>query len=67
MTEKPIGIMVVDDTAVYRRILSEIVATIPEAELVGTAPNGQIALDKLKLKPTDLLLLDVEMPVLNAL
>jgi two-component system chemotaxis response regulator CheB len=66
-SEENIRVMVVDDTAVYRHILSEVIGSIPGVILAGTAPNGRIALDKMKLKPVDLLLLDVEMPVLNGL
>lgn len=59
--------MIVDDTVTYRRILTEVVEGIPEAVMVGTAPNGTIAMKKLdQLKP-DLVLLDIEMPEMDGL
>jgi two-component system chemotaxis response regulator CheB len=58
---------VVDDSAVFRRILSESLATDTSIEVVGTAANGTIALTKLSQLKPDLVLLDVEMPVLDGL
>ena len=54
--------MAVDDTALYRKILSEAVKSIDGLELVTTAPRGSIALDKLRREPADLVLLDMFMP-----
>jgi two-component system chemotaxis response regulator CheB len=60
-------VLVADDSAVFRRAISEALATIPEVQVVGSAPNGKIALQKvLDLKP-DLLTLDMEMPELDGL
>ncbi len=66
-TEDELRILVVDDTVVYRRILSEVVGSIPGAVLAGTAPNGKLALEKMARSQADLVLLDVEMPVLGGL
>lgn len=60
-----VKVLVVDDSIVYRRILSDTVAQIPGAAVVGTAANGKLALAKLETQPVDLILLDVEMPVLG--
>jgi two-component system chemotaxis response regulator CheB len=54
--------MVVDDTVTYRKIISDILTTLPEIEFLGTAPTGSIALKKLAQNPTDLVFLDVHMP-----
>src|SRR5271157_1863806 len=63
----PIRILVVDDSVVIRRLLSDTLARDPELEVVGTASDGRIALAKtLQLHP-DLITLDVEMPVMNGL
>lgn len=62
MSKPPIKVFVVDDTAIYRKILSEAVNQIDGTELVGTAPRGTIALQKLKNTPADLVLLDIFMP-----
>jgi two-component system chemotaxis response regulator CheB len=60
-------VLVVDDTIVYRKIVSDVLAEIPGVTVVGTANNGKIALSRiLSLKP-DLITLDVEMPEMNGL
>ncbi len=62
-----IRVLVVDDSAVFRRILSEALSSDPEIEVVGTAANGKLALDKMgRLRP-DVVILDVEMPVMDGL
>jgi two-component system, chemotaxis family, protein-glutamate methylesterase/glutaminase len=61
----PIRTLVVDDTVTYRKIASEIVSSLSEIELVGTAPNGMIALKKLAQSKTDLVFLDVHMPEMD--
>lgn len=67
MADQNLRVMVVDDTIVYRRILSSIIEALPGAELAATAPNGKIALAKMESIEVDLVLLDVEMPVLDGL
>lgn len=54
--------LIVDDTVIYRKILSEVVSQFPFLESAGTAPTGAIALRKMKQTPVDLVLLDVNMP-----
>ena len=63
----PIRVMVVDDTLTYRSIMSKVVQAMPSLQLVDTANNGQIALDKLAKAPVDLVFLDVEMPVMDGI
>ncbi|MBT8341503.1 MAG: response regulator, partial [Desulfatitalea sp.] len=60
-------VMVVDDTVVYRKIVSDVLAEIPGVEVVGTAHNGKAALFKIKTLKPDLLTLDIEMPEMNGL
>ena len=57
----------VDDTVVYRRLLSKIVSDFKDIELVGVASNGKLALSKIKLRRPDLVLLDVFMPEMDGL
>ncbi len=64
---KPIKVFIVDDTAIYRKILSDVVSHIDGLELIGTAPRGSIALDKLRNTPCDLVLLDIFMPEMDGL
>lgn len=64
MSEK-IKILIVDDTATYRKIMTRVIEEIPNAEPIGTAPSGGIALDKLDFLEPDLILLDVMMPEMD--
>jgi two-component system, chemotaxis family, protein-glutamate methylesterase/glutaminase len=64
---KPIRILVVDDSVVIRKLLTDTLSGDSALEVVGTASDGRIALTKLsELKP-DLITLDIEMPVMNGL
>jgi two-component system chemotaxis response regulator CheB len=60
-------ILVVDDSVVYRRLVSEEISRDPELEVVGTAANGRIALAKLGQLSPDLVILDVNMPEMDGL
>ncbi|HKM48045.1 MAG TPA: chemotaxis-specific protein-glutamate methyltransferase CheB [Terriglobales bacterium] len=63
----PIRILVVDDSVVIRKVLSDTLAEDRALEVVGTASDGRIALDKIPLLKPDLITLDVEMPVMDGL
>ncbi|MEW6519405.1 MAG: chemotaxis response regulator protein-glutamate methylesterase [Thermodesulfobacteriota bacterium] len=67
MTARKIRVLVVDDTVLYRKVLSDILARIPDVEVVGTASNGRIALAKIEQLQPDLLTLDFEMPEMDGL
>jgi two-component system chemotaxis response regulator CheB len=67
MDDHRLRVLIVDDTIVYRRILSEVVEALGDTVLVGTAPHGRLAMSKLEQGPVDLVLLDVEMPEMNGL
>ncbi len=67
MPEPALRVLVVDDTVVYRKILSEVLESLGEVEIVGTAPHGRLALARLDQMPVDLVLLDVEMPEMDGL
>jgi two-component system chemotaxis response regulator CheB len=60
-------VLIVDDSAIYRRLVADAVAGCAEAELVGQASNGREALDRVPELEPDLILLDVEMPELDGL
>jgi two-component system chemotaxis response regulator CheB len=65
--DKKIRVLVVDDSAVMRQLLTEILGSDPEIEVVGTAPDPYIAREKIKLLNPDVLTLDVEMPRMDGL
>jgi two-component system, chemotaxis family, protein-glutamate methylesterase/glutaminase len=65
--EKLIRVLIVDDSALVRRILTEIFATAPDIEVVGAAADPLIARDKIKELNPDVLTLDVEMPRMDGL
>src|SRR3954451_18732939 len=59
--------MVVDDSVVVRKIVTDVLSDDPSIDVVGTAVNGKEALAKLdQLKP-DLVTMDIEMPELNGI
>jgi two-component system chemotaxis response regulator CheB len=62
-----IRILVVDDSVVVRRMVSDALAADPQLEIAGTAANGKIALAKLPQVNPDIVILDVEMPELDGL
>ncbi|MBL9201898.1 MAG: chemotaxis response regulator protein-glutamate methylesterase [Opitutaceae bacterium] len=62
-----IRVLIVDDSVVVRRLVSDCLAGDPEIEVVGTAADGQIALAKIPQVNPDLVTLDIEMPVLDGL
>lgn len=64
---RKIRVLIVDDSVVIRRLLSDILAQDPEIEVAGIAPNGKIALAKLPQVNPDLVTLDIEMPEMDGL
>ncbi len=62
-----IRVLVVDDTVVFRRAVSDALAGIPGIEVVGTAANGRLALSRLAALKPDLMTLDIEMPEMNGI
>ncbi|MFN7039037.1 MAG: chemotaxis response regulator protein-glutamate methylesterase [Alphaproteobacteria bacterium] len=64
---EPIRIMIVDDSAVIRNFLFKALETTPEIKIVASAANGKIALDYLKKFELEIVLLDIEMPIMDGL
>ncbi|WP_337062841.1 protein-glutamate methylesterase/protein-glutamine glutaminase [Kineococcus sp. G2] len=62
-----IRVLVVDDSVVVRRIVTDVLAGDPAIEVVGTAGNGRIALEKIQQLKPDAVTLDIEMPVMDGL
>jgi two-component system chemotaxis response regulator CheB len=62
-----IRVLVVDDTVVFRRIVSDALAGLPGVEVVGTASNGKLALSRMAALRPDMVTLDIEMPEMNGI
>jgi two-component system chemotaxis response regulator CheB len=61
----PVRVLVIDDSVVARRVVAHAIDAEPGLVLAGTAPNGKAAIDKLDLLRPDVLVLDLDMPVMN--
>lgn len=65
--KRKIGVLIVDDSAVVRKVFREELSRESDIEVVGTAPDPYVARDKiLQLKP-DVITLDIEMPRMDGL
>jgi two-component system chemotaxis response regulator CheB len=62
-----ISVLVVDDSVVVRRLITDALSDDPEIRVVGTAPNGKVALTKIEQLRPDLVTLDIEMPIMDGL
>ena len=67
MAARPVRVLVVDDSALVRALMSELLGADPGIEVVGTASDPYIARDKIKKLEPDVLTLDVEMPRMDGL
>ena len=63
----PIKVLIIDDSALIRQLLTELLSRDPSIEVVGTAPDPIIARDKIKALSPDVLTLDIEMPRMDGL
>ena len=62
-----IKVLVVDDSAFMRNIISKIIESTPGLLAVGKAMNGKFALEKIPLVNPDIIVLDIEMPEMNGI
>ncbi len=60
-------VLIIDDSALVRQLLTDILSADPGLEVVGTASDPLIAREKIKLLKPDVLTLDVEMPRMDGL
>ena len=63
----PIRVLVVDDSVVVRKIVTDVLSGDRDIEVVGTAVNGRAALSKLEQLKPDLITMDIEMPEMNGI
>lgn len=64
---RKIRVLVVDDSAIVRKVLTDILSQQPDIEVAGTAPDAFVARDKIVALRPDVLTLDVEMPRMDGL
>lgn len=64
---RPVRVLVVDDSALVRKLMAELLPADGDIEVVGTAADPFIARDKIKRLAPDVLTLDVEMPRMDGL
>lgn len=63
----PIRVMIVDDSAVIRAMIARFLGEQPRIKVVSSMPNGRAALEQLRRDPVDVVILDIEMPVMTGL
>jgi two-component system, chemotaxis family, protein-glutamate methylesterase/glutaminase len=63
----PVRVLVADDSVIFRRVISEVLQSIPNVEVVGSAPNGKLTLQRVREFKPDILTLDMEMPEMDGL
>ena len=62
-----IRVMVVDDSAVVRGLITRVLEADSEIEVVASVNNGEIAVKTLSRDEVDVIILDIEMPVMDGL
>jgi two-component system chemotaxis response regulator CheB len=67
MTLKKIRVLIVDDSAVVRKVFSEELSKYHDIEIIGTAPDPFVARDKIVALQPDVITLDIEMPRMDGL
>ncbi len=66
-SEKRVRVLIVDDSVIVRKVLSDVLSSHPATEVAGTAASGDLALAKLDQIKPDVITLDIEMPGRNGL
>jgi two-component system chemotaxis response regulator CheB len=62
-----IKVLIVDDSAIVRKVLTDALSAEPDIEVVGTAPDPYVARDKILALEPDVVTLDIEMPRMDGL
>lgn len=60
-------VMVIDDSVIARKLLTDALMGVPGIELIATAPNGRLALQKIGQTPPDVVVVDLEMPEMDGI
>jgi two-component system chemotaxis response regulator CheB len=64
---RPIAVLIVDDSVVVRRIMTNVLSSDPGVRVVGTAASGRSALEMIEQVAPDIMILDIEMPEMDGL
>ncbi|HEY1802916.1 MAG TPA: chemotaxis response regulator protein-glutamate methylesterase [Terracidiphilus sp.] len=67
MEESKIRVLIVDDSAVVRQALGDVLSSDPEIEVIGTAGDPFVAADRISESVPDVITLDIEMPRMDGL
>ena len=67
MARSKIRVLIVDDSAVVRQTLSEVLSSDPEIEVIGTAGDPFVAAERIAEQVPDVITLDIEMPRMDGL
>jgi len=63
----PVRVMIVEDSAVMRGLITHALEDVPEIQIVATAFDGAMAIENLKHTQADVILLDIEMPCMDGI
>ncbi len=63
----PIRVLIVDDSALVRKMLTQCLSGLPDIDVVGTAPDAYVARDKILQLEPDVVTLDIEMPRMDGI
>lgn len=67
MSHAPTRILIVDDSALYRQAIRNVLSAMPDVTIVGVAKDGVEALKRIEELDPDLLTLDVQMPAMDGI
>jgi len=67
VNETKIRVLIVDDSAVVRQTLSEVLSSDPAIEVIGTAADPYVAAERMRVELPDVITLDIEMPRMDGL
>jgi two-component system chemotaxis response regulator CheB len=67
MINRKIAVLIVDDSALVRQTLSQVLSSDPDIEVIGTAADPFVAAERISRQTPDVILLDIEMPRMDGL
>lgn len=67
MSKPTIRVLVVDDHQLVRKSIENLLAREPDMQVVGTAENGRVAVQKARAEKPDVIIMDVSMPELDGI